>query len=34
MFDYIKGELVFKGENSIVVENNGIGYSILSNSKI
>ena len=31
MFDYIKGELVFKGDNSIVVENNGIGYSIVSN---
>ena len=31
MFDYIKGELVYKGEDSIVVENNGIGYSILAN---
>ena len=31
MFDYIKGELVYTGDNSIVVENNGIGYSILSN---
>ncbi len=34
MFDYIKGELVFKGDNSVVVENNGIGYSILTNSRI
>lgn len=34
MFDYIKGELVFKGDDSIVVENNGIGYSILSNERI
>ena len=33
MFDYIKGELVFKGDNSVVVENNGIGYSIVSNSR-
>lgn len=33
MFDYIKGELVFKGDNSIVVENNGIGYSILTNPR-
>ncbi len=33
MFDYIKGELVYKGEDSIVVENNGIGYSILANSR-
>lgn len=34
MFDYIKGELVFKGEDSIVVENNGVGYSFLSNERI
>lgn len=34
MFDYIKGELVFKGDDTIVVENNGIGYSFLSNSRI
>lgn len=33
MFDYIKGELVFKGDNTVVVENNGIGYSILTNSR-
>ena len=33
MFDYIKGELVFKGDNSISVENNGIGYSILTNPR-
>ncbi|MDO5437350.1 MAG: Holliday junction branch migration protein RuvA, partial [bacterium] len=30
---YIKGELVFKGDNTVVVENNGIGYSILTNSR-
>lgn len=34
MFDYIKGELIFKGDDTIVVENNGIGYSFLSNSRI
>lgn len=33
MFDYIKGELVFKGEGSVVVENNGIGYSIIANNR-
>ncbi|MCD8024167.1 MAG: Holliday junction branch migration protein RuvA [Candidatus Gastranaerophilales bacterium] len=33
MFDYIKGELVFIGENTLVVENNGIGYLILSNAR-
>lgn len=33
MFDYIKGELVYTGENTIVVENNGIGYSILTNKR-
>ncbi len=32
MFDYIKGELVFKGD-SITIENNGIGYSVLTNSR-
>lgn len=33
MFDYIKGELVFKGDNSVVVENNGIGYLITTNQR-
>lgn len=33
MYDYIKGELVFKGENSAVVENGGIGYSFLTNGR-
>jgi len=33
MYDYIKGELVFKGDNSIVVENNGIGYLITTNER-
>ena len=33
MFDYIKGELVFKGDDSVVVENNGIGYLIKTNQR-
>lgn len=33
MFDYIKGELAYKGDSTVVVENNGIGYSILSNNR-
>ena len=33
MYDYIKGELVFKGDNSVVVENNGIGYLITTNNR-
>lgn len=33
MFDYIKGELVFKGDDSVVVENNGIGYFIKTNQR-
>ncbi len=28
MISYIKGELVYIGENNIVVDNNGIGYSV------
>ncbi|MDO4765275.1 MAG: Holliday junction branch migration protein RuvA [Eubacteriales bacterium] len=28
MIHYIKGELVHKGENEIVIENNGIGYVV------
>lgn len=28
MISYIKGELVYIGDNNIVVDNNGIGYSI------
>ncbi len=28
MISYIKGELVYIGENSIIIDNNGIGYSI------
>ncbi len=33
MFDYIKGELVFKGDNTAVIENNGIGYSVVTNAR-
>lgn len=33
MFDYIKGELVFKSDSNVVVENGGIGYSILVNQR-
>ena len=33
MFDYIKGELVFKADNTVVIENSGIGYSILTNER-
>lgn len=33
MYDYITGELAHKGENSIVVENNGIGYLINTNNR-
>ncbi len=33
MFDYIKGELVFAGKNSVVIENNGIGYSVIANQR-
>lgn len=29
MINYIKGELVYIGENSIIVDNSGIGYSVL-----
>ncbi len=28
MISYIKGELVYIGENSIIVDNNGIGYNV------
>lgn len=28
MISYIKGELVYIGENSIVIDNNGIGYNV------
>ena len=27
MFDYIKGELVFKADNTVVIENSGIGWT-------
>jgi len=33
MYDYIKGELVFKNTESAVVENSGIGYRFLINSR-
>ena len=33
MFDYIKGILISKNHPYAVVENNGIGYSILCNAR-
>lgn len=33
MISYIKGELVYIGDNNIVVDNNGIGYSIFVSAK-
>ncbi len=33
MYDYIKGELVYKSSASIVVENGGIGYLITTNER-
>ncbi len=33
MYDYIKGTLIFKNLDTAVVENNGIGYKFLINSR-
>ena len=33
MYDYIKGQLVFKNSDTAVIENNGIGYKSLINSR-
>lgn len=33
MISYIKGELVYIGENNIIVDNNGIGYNIFVSVK-
>lgn len=33
MYDYIKGQLVFKNSDTAVIENNGIGYKFLINSR-
>lgn len=33
MYDYIKGLLVFKNSDTAIVENNGIGYKFLINSR-
>lgn len=33
MYDYIKGILIFKNSESAVIENNGIGYRFLINSR-
>lgn len=33
MYDYIKGMLVYKSPDTLVVENNGIGYKFLVNSR-
>lgn len=33
MYDYIKGRLVFKNSDTAVIENNGIGYKFLINSR-
>ncbi len=33
MINYIKGQLVYIGENNIIVENNGIGYSIFISNR-
>ena len=33
MYDYIKGILMFKNTDTAVIENNGIGYKFLINSR-
>lgn len=33
MISYIKGELVYIGENNIIVDNNGIGYNVFVSAK-
>lgn len=33
MYDYIIGEITYKGDNSVVIENNGIGYLITTNKR-
>ena len=33
MYDYIKGALAFKNADTAVIENNGIGYKFLINSR-
>ncbi len=33
MYDYIKGQLVFKNSDTAVIENNGIGYKFLINAR-
>ena len=33
MYDYIKGILIFKNSDTAVIENNGIGYKFLINSR-
>lgn len=33
MYDYIKGELIFKSPSAAVIENNGIGYKFLINAR-
>ena len=33
MYDYIKGILIFKNSENAVIENNGIGYRFLINSR-
>jgi len=33
MYDYIKGNLIFKSTDTAVVENNGIGYKFLINAR-